>query len=274
MCFAEMNLTLSTIARRVIVTFVVLGTIATAGSAIAQPLRIDVENLSPTGGFFLTPLWYGLHDGGFDLFDVGGAATPGLELIAEDGDPSVLEAEFAAPGRLQGVVLGENGFNPPPLIDTGESTFGIQQVFNPVAYRYFSFASMVIPSNDAFIGNENPTAYELYDAGGNFVGPLVIDIFGDEIWDAGTEVNDTMGAAFSTVGGVASDEGGTVQVHPGLGNFEGTGTPVGDIGAGLAPSADVLFARITISQVPEPASLGLALGTAACCLAWRPRRRR
>ena len=83
---------------------------------------------------------------------------------------------------------------------------------------------MVIPSNDAFIGNGNPTAYRIFNPDGSFAGPLVIDIFGDEIYDAGTEVNDGLGAPFSTLGGSSTDENGTVALHPGLGNFIGTDT--------------------------------------------------
>lgn len=220
--------------------------------ASAQELQISVENLSPDTGFFLTPLWYGLHNGSFDLFDVGGQATPGLELLAEDGATGALEAEFASPGRIQGVIANPDGFPGAPVIDTGETAVAIQQTFDPAAYRYFSFASMVIPSNDAFIGNGNPLAYEVFDAAGNFNGDITIEIFGSDIWDAGTEVNNTLGAPFSTIGGSASDEGGTVQLHAGLQNFEGTGTPVGPIGAGLAPLSATPVARITISQVPEP----------------------
>jgi len=248
-----------------VLTFCVLTTFSVAVApfhATAQVLRIEIENLSPTNGFFLTPLWFGLHDGGFDLFDVGGSASPALESLAEDGVTAGIAADFAGPNRRQGVVTGPNGFgsvNPqPPLIDTGETGFAEIDIINPAAYRYFSFASMLVPSNDAFIANENQTAYEIFDALGNFSGPVVIDIFGDDVWDAGTEVNDTFGAPFSTIGGTSSDENGTIWPHSGLGNFEGTGTPVGDIGAGLAPGAGDLVARITITQVPEPSSLALA----------------
>ena len=243
---------------------------ATASNPVqAEALQIEIENLSPNTGFFLTPLWFGLHDGSFDLFDVGSPATLGLENLAEEGITSDLDNEFSAPGRRQGVVIGPAGFGSvipqPPLIDTGEVASETIGIINPTDYRFFSFASMVIPSNDAFIGNENPTAYEVFDVGGNFVGPVVIEIFGDEIWDSGTEVNDTLGAAFSTIGGAATDEGGTVGLHSGLDNFEGTGTPVGIIGAGLAPGPGDLVARITITQVPEPG--GLALMSVALAIA-------
>ncbi len=241
-----------------------------------QSLNIEVENLSPTGGFFLTPLWYGLHDGSFDLFDIGGTASNALEQLAEEGNTAPLEGEFAGPGRVQGVITGPAGFGSvsgqPPLIDTGETATGMQAVMDPASYRYFSFASMVIPSNDAFIGNDSGTAYELFDAAGNFNGPLVIEILGSDIWDSGTEVNDTMGAAFSTIGGTATDENGTVQMHPGLANFEGTGTPVGLIGAGLAPGPTTPVARITITQVPEPTAAVLLTLVAISWLGTRSRR--
>ena len=145
---------------------VVLLALAVASAPAQERLLITVENLSPTEGFFLTPTWIGLHNGSFDLFDVGATASTGLEQLAEDGiigpasDPSTLSGMFAAPGRLEGVATGPSGFGSqmgqPPLIDTGETASVEIQTINPAAYRYLSFASMVIPSNDAFIGNEKP----------------------------------------------------------------------------------------------------------------------
>lgn len=254
-------------------TFCTAAVLLAAPLAVAQQsLKITVENLGPDGGFFITPVWVGLHNGGFDLFDVGSAASPGLEALAEDGIIATLSGEFAAPGRLEGVVTGPSGFGSmapqPPVIDTGEVASTTIDLINPAAYRYLSFASMVIPSNDAFIGNEDPTAYEVFDAMGNFNGEFSIDVFGSDIWDSGTEVNDTMGAAFSTIGGTATDENGVVASHAGLANFEGTGTPAGfDIGAGLAPGTADPIARITVSLIPEPATASLvALGLTAIAL--------
>ncbi|WP_197524657.1 spondin domain-containing protein [Botrimarina hoheduenensis] len=243
-----------------------------SSAAVAQPLTITVENLSGTDGFFLTPVWYGFHNGSFDLFSPGSPASPGLEALAEDGIVSVLQGEFAAPGRLQGVIANPAGFPGAPIIDAGETATTQVTPINPAGYRYFSYASMVIPSNDAFIGNGNPTAYEIFNAAGEFNGTRVIEIFGSNIWDSGTEVNDTFGAAFSTVGGTATDEGGVVALHTGLANFEGTGTPAGfNVAVGAAPGAGDLIARITISQVPEPASLGL-IGTIVMAAAGARRR--
>ena len=48
-----------------------------AGSAGAVSVRVTVTNNAAAGGIYLTPMWIGFHDGGFDLFDIGGAASAG-----------------------------------------------------------------------------------------------------------------------------------------------------------------------------------------------------
>ena len=52
--------------------------------ALAVEVTVSIENLAPRNVNFLTPVWVGFHDGSFDSYDVGVAATPGLERIAED----------------------------------------------------------------------------------------------------------------------------------------------------------------------------------------------
>lgn len=261
--------------KKTFVTMALSWALLCCSTAKAQDLKISIENLASADGFFLTPLWVGLHDGSFDLFDPGSAASAGLELLAEEGDASTLSTEFAMPGRLQLSGIGNPaGFGGAPVIDPGETATGTITPINPASYPYLSFASMVIPSNDAFIGNEDPLAHLIFNGDGTFAGPVMIDIFGSDIWDAGTEVNDTMGAAFSTLGGSATDEGGTVHTHLGLGNFEGTGIPTGGtIGDGAAPGTSTLVARITITQVPEPATCGMLLLGATGLLAASRRRR-
>ena len=215
-----------------------------------RDIQVEIENLADVGGFFLTPFWFGMHNGSFDLFDPGVVATNGLELLAEEGDASVLMTEFAAPNRIQISGVGNpDGFINAPIIEPGETATGVLNISNPVAYQYLSYASMVIPSNDAFLGNENPNSHRVFNSDGSFRGPLTIEIFGADIWDAGTEVNNTEGAAFSLIPGTGLPEDGMVQSHPGLENFEGTGTPAGMIVAGATPAADELVARITITEV-------------------------
>ncbi len=188
-----------------------LALIALPLTASAQPITIEVTNEQPAGGFSITPVWHALHDGAFDMFDVGAAASAGLETIAEVGDPSVLDAAFAGSG-VSGVLASASG---PPPFTPGQSNSTTLDPVDPTLNRYFSFASMVIPSNDLFIGNDDSTGIEVFDAGGNFLGPLTLEVYGSDVWDAGTEVNDvTDGPAFvvGQDGGMGSDEGGTIHL--------------------------------------------------------------
>lgn len=227
--------------------------------AAQQQLRIVVENLQPNDGFYLTPLWSAFHDGSFDATQFGNAASPGLELLAEEGDPSTLNAEFdaAQPDGFRTVVFGPDGFGGAPVIDPGELAATTITVNATSLNRYFSYASMVIPSNDAFIGNIDPTAIELFDATGNFNGNRTFTLFGADVWDSGTEVNDPFGgAAFSINGGTSLSENLLVRNHPGLSDFLGTGTAAGTtIGSDLTALSPLV--RISITAVPEPTTAGL-----------------
>ncbi|MEO1524681.1 MAG: spondin domain-containing protein [Planctomycetota bacterium] len=223
----------------------------------ADTLDITIENLSEDGGLFATPFWVAAHDGTFDLGDIGGNAADfdGLELIAEEGDTSGLVARFAAESNgNDDVVLAPGGFAGAPVFDPDETVTHQLTVDDTLDSRYFSFASMVIPSNDAFIANLNPLAYRLFDNTGDFVGPFSIVIYGSDIYDAGTEVNDVAGgAAFAAAGGTSADEGGTIQQHVGLDDFVGEALVTGD-NLGKAFGANTPIARITVAQSSAPSS--------------------
>ncbi len=45
--------------------------LAVAPAAHAVTVKVSVENLAPTDGTRLTPLFFAVHDGSVDLFDVG-----------------------------------------------------------------------------------------------------------------------------------------------------------------------------------------------------------
>ncbi|WP_372899419.1 spondin domain-containing protein, partial [Stieleria sp.] len=171
------------------------GGIYQQSAGASRPLRVELTNLAPDdgptdSGLFLTPVFTAFHDGAFDLFDVGGSASPGLESLAEDGSTASLTAEFTS---IQNSGLSETFGRGP--IAPGQ-TLSRAVILDPSDNRYFSFASMVIPSNDAFIGNEDPASFPLFGADGNFNGTVDVIVAGASVWDAGTEVNSEMNAAF------------------------------------------------------------------------------
>jgi len=183
---------------------VVLGLIS--GSAHAQDLTIQFENLNPVGGMTFTPAFFGLSDGSFDLFDPGVAVSSELESLAEVGATTPLTTAFTmAPGT------GAAATTPGGPITGGSSRTVDLNVADPSTTRFLTFASMVVPSNDLFIGNADAMGIELFDAAGNFNGPITIEIFGSNVWDAGSEVNNADdGAAFlqGIDGSMGTDEGG------------------------------------------------------------------
>jgi hypothetical protein len=236
-----------------------IGILVLTAAVSAKEVRITVENVAPADGVRITPVWFGIHDGSFDNFDVGSAASPQLEMLAEDGDPSGIVGGFT--GATNGVVFGPvTAPGQPPIYHPGE-TGSVVVDFDPSTDQYFSFLSMVIPSNDAFIGNDDPTAYQI-SQGGIFQ-PLVIDVFGSSVWDAGTEFNDEIPANTPLLGQAVANtgitQGGLVQLHGGF-------LPGGNVLTGF-PGADFTaegykVARISIVPIPEPASLLLvAMGT-------------
>lgn len=264
----------------------------TAASAIT--LEISITNNQESDGLFLTPLYTAFHNGSFDAFDVGGFASDGLELIAEEGAPApgalpdaVDPADFttiqqerllAAPSSQGAPIFGPEGFGSaegqPPVIDAGETA--TIQLHVDTENRYFTFISMVIPSNDFFIGNDDPTAFEIFDEEGNFVFDEIIEVTLGDVYDAGTEINDQGeggGAAFNPIGGgfgAGAEENLAIALAD-ISSLFGSPSPVGPrAGAGFFEAYDDdgdkpafpfndSLASISISVVPVPAGLPLAL---------------
>jgi hypothetical protein len=239
-----------------------------AGAADAVPLRVTLTNISPVGGVGVSPLWVGFHDGSFDVFSPGSAASSGVERTAEDGDNSAITALFT--GSVQGTLPGDPAF-------PGDIRSALFDVDTRGAGRYFSYLSMVVVSNDFFIGNGTPTAIDLSGLKpGETLSLLAGQPFqpGREnvVYDAGTEVNDFQfslaNAAFGIPGGQTGPDQGTpengvvtaVQGDPFAGFLN---VPPGFTSGPLDfndPSIYQAVARIDITAVPEPASLALLLG--------------
>ena len=239
------------------------------GGALADEISITIENTNPDEGFFLTPFWVSVHNGGFDSYNHGEFATnfPGITEIAENGNTGPISDAFAASGAgaaggVDATIIADT--IGPPVFNPGESATFNLNVGDTMVNRYFSYASMVIPSNDLFVANGDPFAHELFDVGGNFIGPVEILIFGRDVNDNGTEVNNAFGdAAFSANDGQSVPEFAVIRsffTDAGdddyLASFLGTQTVSGDT-INEVFGADDLIARITIDVVPAPGAAAL-----------------
>ena len=76
----------------------------------------------------------------------------------------------------------------------GQSNSTILNVGNPSVDQYLSFAGMVVPSNDFFMGNATPL--QIFNSSGTFAGPITIQVYGSDIWDSDTEVQSITTGAY------------------------------------------------------------------------------
>lgn len=252
-----------------------VGLASFASSAAAVQVAVTVRNAAPENGIWAVNPWLGIHDGTYDVFDVGSAASAAVESAAEDGSPALQNAAFASaqPNGLAAVIGGP--------VAPGR---GFTQIFDLdpsiASHRYLSYFAMVIPSNDAFWGNDNPTGYPIFDDNGNFI-PRSFKVYGSMVWDAGTETNDEVPAntAFLAQAGpnTGGTEGGVVAIHPGFmaagmgGILDATsmapGVPVtfqaGDFKQAMYPVAEITISLVngetkTPSRLLNMSSRGVA----------------
>ncbi len=247
-----------------------------AATAQAVEVTVTVENLSPDNGLFVTPVWVGFHNGGFDTYNLGDPASTGLERLAEDGNTAPLSAEFATaePDGQDATLTEPGGFAGAPVLDPGRR---VSRTFDldPATQRFFSYATMIIPSNDAFVANADPLAHALFDAAGNFVGPITFTVLGTQVRDAGTEANTETDAAFinQTADNTGTTTADGVSVHPGfngsvnnpgalpmniLGGTTAAGTTV-DTENGDFTRTGFTLLRITVSG-PDDKTFNFVLG--------------
>lgn len=249
------------------------------------PILVTVENLAPPSSVATAPLRFGFGNGTFDAFDQGQSAfllgeasiaTAPIVSIAEGGSGSTWFPAFAAaePTANLGSVVGTSGAAGPPLTP-GETASTVLVV--DAANQFFTFATMIVPSTDFFLGNDSPTQYRAFDAGGNLI-LNSITLTASDIWDAGSETEDPLNAAFLAVGtnSQRDDENGTVQFNfSELSAYNGLQTAEGYTFDSSLLSANTDVLRITFAAVPEPSAAGLGLLAAAGVVAevWRRRRR-
>lgn len=257
-----------------------LAVVVRSASAELVQVRVTVENLAPANSVSLAPFRFGFGNGTFDSFDNNAPAfllgqlsiaEAPIVTIAEGGSGSTWFPAFQAaePNANLGSVMGPN-INP---FLPGESNSTVITV--DTANRFFTFGQMVVPSNDHFLGNANPTAFEIFDASGNLV-RATIEQNASQIWDAGSETENPANAAF-LVGGVNSQRENENQPvtfnFADLDAFNGLTTAPGFTFDSSLLAANSAVLRVSFSVVPEPSTLGsAALGLIA--LAARRIRRR
>jgi hypothetical protein len=230
-------------ARNVMIAFCV----AWVSGANADPLKVvvSIENLSQPSNFEATlpntaptafPLWYAFHDGSMDTFDTGSLASDEVAALAKEGIiiPLIERARSEHPSATVNMIANNHGG--PDSVAEITNYRARAQVLDPARHTFFSFAAKLAPSDDAFLGNDEPTRFRVFDADGEFLGPIVIDVYGDEVLDAGVRENNETGTMYvdsrlpDLSQGVATSE--PIARHPGyngsLANPEGT--PVGILG--------------------------------------------
>jgi len=232
--------------------------------ASATPVRVTVTNTATAGGFFLTPVYFGFHNGSVDFFDAGSAASAGIEEIAEVGMAGTLagERQAAQPGTTVGRTADMT-----PLAPGETRTFVVD--LDAVDNQYLFFASMLLPSNDTFIGVDNPTMFDLFDDTGNLI-TQTINATTAFAFDAGTEVNDPANGPAFVQGQVITDgvvEGGVISAASSLDDFLGltlaNGGQLQADAISFFNNPNFSFASIQISEVPLPPTIGMmALGIA------------
>ena len=235
-------------------------------SHAATMIRVEFEAVGPVA---FAPALVAAHDGTFDFFDTGSAASANLEVLAELGDVSGVQGDL--PGTANSIVLTGSGGPPIPV---GATSTGILSVDD--GNGFLSVASMLLPSSDYFIGNNVGNSLDISSLLNAANGTSLTFNF-DRVYDAGTEVNDFLtspgGPLVGAPAGTATDgvaEGGVITLVSGpdpfgsfanAGSFDTTGIDF--------TSGNVATVRLTV--VPEPSSMAL-LGLGG--LAFFLRRRR
>lgn len=198
-----------------------------------QQYDVTVTNVTPGQQF--TPLLIATHRPSVRLFELGSAASPELQRLAEEGDTAPLAARLSAtPGVFDVVTSG-------PLLDPGASR--TVRVRTRGGFDHVSVAAMLIPTNDGFLALNGVRGPRGRDTA-TFLSPA---------YDAGSEVNDETcasipGPFFAECGGPgggaakAGGEEGFVHIHAGIHG-------IGDMSASARDWRNPV-ARIVIRRVP------------------------
>ena len=216
----------------------------------AGQIEVTVTNLQVNDGALLTPVFLATQDGVYDQFDAGSPASLSIERLAEDGNTGPrIEAALNSGGVADAVAT------PGGVIAPGQTrTITLFADPSDPLSQYLSYASMVIPSNDAFVGNDDPLSLDLFDNGELIqrLGAGAHVVLGSQVWDAGTEVNDEIPENTAALAQAAPNTGvtenGVIRLHEGFQGSVGLGGAVGNI-LTARPDADFTVAGAQILRI-------------------------
>ena len=187
--------------------------------------------------------FFAAHPAGAKLFELGMPANPAIVLLAENGDTSGLAAIAAAANAS---AVQHDG-----LVVPGASATVL--VAGNAINSSLSFASMLVSTNDGFIGR---TDVSLYDDAGM---PISVTI-SLQAYDAGSEQNTERGSDIPGPIGLSPEEdpedtnlrvpteGGVIRPHTGI-------LGVGQVAASFAwtePTATLTIEPYVPAPEPEP----------------------
>lgn len=183
-------------------------------------MTVQVTNLQPADGLTLTPVFLTPQNGVYDMFETGEAASENVERLVEDGTTDARIAAAIASGGVSDEATATDGG---PIAPGETRTRQFNVASDDDLTQFLSYMSMVIPSNDAFIGNDDPQEIDLFDDNGDPIvreGANAVVVTGDDVLDAGTELNDELEESTAALGqtepDTGTDENGTIAQHPGL----------------------------------------------------------
>ncbi len=240
---------MSTIVR----TATALCVVSVAAHAQLRTVTVTITNRAAANSISFADTHLGFHRGVFDAFDIGTASAPGIISVAEGGVGGQWQTDFAAadPTATRGII----GM---PLLP-GQSR-SQSFIVNAGLNRFFTFAAMVIPSNDFFIGNDNPLQYRLFDDAGNLLINRISQRY-NQIWDGGSEAFSIANAAFLVNGNndLRTPQNGVVRFNfDELFGFDGQTTAAGYVfTSGRTPEREIYTIDFTssVNVVPEPSTV-------------------
>ena len=220
----------------------VSASVSDAQSSVAATAEYEVTIINMSHSQPFSPGVIVTHDASANVFEAGTAASEGIRLIAENGDPTAAVGALSGAGGVSDVVATmapvhrKGGPGPDQLITYITASNDA---------RYLSLAAMLICTNDGFIGLNSVELPKGPETAVYFPGA----------YDAGTEANDELYTSVvdpcGAIGPVAVAPDGqnnrtatadVIAMHPG---FIGSGDMDAD-----AYNWRNKVARVTVRRIP------------------------